>query len=74
MDPANNDALVDPDVEKCWMGQAGQENTVAGGTGWGRRSRGAADLYVGGRRARGTAPALLPFWHKVLFDLGSRQQ
>ena len=45
LDPANNDTLVDPEVERYWMGK--QAETVVGAP-VGALDPGGADLYVGG--------------------------
>jgi leucyl-tRNA synthetase len=55
LDPTNEDALVDPAVERYWMGEGG-----AGGV----------DLYVGGAEHAVLHLLYARFWHKVLFDLG----
>jgi leucyl-tRNA synthetase len=58
LDPANSEALVDPAVEKYWMGpDAG-------------RPLGGVDLYVGGVEHAVLHLLYARFWHKVLFDLG----
>jgi leucyl-tRNA synthetase len=57
-DPANDRALVDPDVERYWMGP--QDDTHPGGV----------DLYVGGVEHAVLHLLYARFWHKVLFDLG----
>ncbi|MDO5494264.1 MAG: leucine--tRNA ligase [bacterium] len=58
LDPTNDSAFVDPEVERYWMGPraAGE----SGGT----------DLYVGGVEHAVLHLLYARFWHKVLFDLG----
>jgi leucyl-tRNA synthetase len=57
LDPANDRAFVDPEVERYWMGaSAGRP----GGVG----------LYVGGVEHAVLHLLYARFWHKVLFDLG----
>ncbi|MFZ4515525.1 MAG: leucine--tRNA ligase [Acidimicrobiia bacterium] len=56
LDPENNDAMVDPDVEQYWMNKAG--------------NIGGVDLYVGGVEHAVLHLLYARFWHKVLFDLG----
>ena len=55
LDPTNADALVDPTIERYWMGDDGS---------------GGVDLYVGGAEHAVLHLLYARFWHKVLFDLG----
>ena len=56
LDPTNENAFVDPEVERYWMG-----------TGDGI---GSVDLYVGGVEHAVLHLLYSRFWHKVLYDLG----
>jgi len=58
LDPNNSDAMIDPAIEKYWMGPS--EDGHSGG----------ADLYVGGVEHAVLHLLYSRFWHKVLFDLG----
>src|SRR5699024_4762748 len=58
LDPDNDAAFVDRDLEKFWMGPRTDEGT------------GGADLYVGGVEHAVLHLLYARFWHKVLFDLG----
>jgi leucyl-tRNA synthetase len=60
LDPTNENAMVDPAVERYWM---------AGGDATGGAS-GGVDLYVGGVEHAVLHLLYARFWHKVLFDLG----
>jgi leucyl-tRNA synthetase len=57
LDPDNDEAFVDPEVERYWMAGDGSQ---AGGV----------DLYVGGVEHAVLHLLYARFWHKVLFDLG----
>ena len=58
LDPRNDEALVDPTVERYWM--ADPEPGGVGGV----------DLYVGGVEHAVLHLLYARFWHKVLYDLG----
>ena len=58
LDPDNDQAFVDPEVERYWMGP--RETGDVGGV----------DLYVGGVEHAVLHLLYARFWHKVLFDLG----
>ena len=58
LDPTNDQALVDPRIERYWMGP--DENRPLGGV----------DLYVGGVEHAVLHLLYARFWHKVLYDLG----
>ncbi|WP_419843126.1 leucine--tRNA ligase [Candidatus Poriferisodalis sp.] len=57
LDPTNDEAFVDAEVERYWMTDA------AGGVG-------GVDLYVGGVEHAVLHLLYARFWHKVLYDLG----
>ncbi|MFM9132982.1 MAG: class I tRNA ligase family protein, partial [Actinomycetota bacterium] len=58
LDPTNENAFVDPEVERYWMGPRAPGHT------------GGVDLYVGGVEHAVLHLLYARFWHKVLFDLG----
>ncbi|QKV68779.1 leucine--tRNA ligase [Streptomyces harbinensis] len=58
LDPHNAERLVDPELERYWMGP--REGVPTGGV----------DLYVGGAEHAVLHLLYSRFWHKVLFDLG----
>jgi leucyl-tRNA synthetase len=58
LDPTNENAFVDPAIERYWMGPRDEHD--AGGV----------DLYVGGVEHAVLHLLYARFWHKVLFDLG----
>jgi leucyl-tRNA synthetase len=60
LDPANQQAFVDPAVERYWMVPADATWDGDGGV----------DLYVGGVEHAVLHLLYARFWHKVLYDLG----
>jgi leucyl-tRNA synthetase len=58
LDPTNDQALVDPENERYWMGPQFEGDC------------GGVDLYVGGVEHAVLHLLYARFWHKVLFDLG----
>ncbi len=57
-DPSNTEAVVDPAIEKYWLGPTPD------------RPLGGVQLYVGGVEHAVLHLLYARFWHKVLFDLG----
>ena len=60
LDPTNENAFVDPEVERYWMGPDPERPGDPGGV----------DLYVGGVEHAVLHLLYARFWHKVLFDRG----
>ncbi|GAA2440086.1 leucine--tRNA ligase [Actinomadura vinacea] len=58
LDPTNDEAFVDPEVERYWMPSSDPERP------------GGVDLYVGGGEHAVLHLLYARFWHKVLYDLG----
>ena len=57
-DPNNDQKLVDPDIERYWLGPQNPGDT------------GGVDMYVGGVEHAVLHLLYARFWHKVLYDLG----
>lgn len=60
LDPTNQQAFVDPEIERYWMLPPPQSGEEQGGV----------DLYVGGVEHAVLHLLYARFWHKVLYDLG----
>ncbi|MEV6108574.1 leucine--tRNA ligase [Streptomyces sp. NPDC051940] len=58
LDPRNSEQLVDPGLERYWMGPTAAKTT------------GGVDLYVGGAEHAVLHLLYARFWSKVLYDLG----
>ena len=58
LDPRNDTALIDPEIERYWMGPSAD------------RPLGGVELYVGGVEHAVLHLLYARFWHKVLYDLG----
>jgi len=58
LDPTNEKAFVDPEIERYWMGPQFEGDC------------GGVDLYVGGMEHAVLHLLYARFWHKVLYDLG----
>ncbi|GEL96209.1 leucine--tRNA ligase [Cellulomonas composti] len=62
LDPSSDEVLVDPELERYWMGPGHGAQAAD--------SVGGVDLYVGGVEHAVLHLLYARFWHKVLFDLG----
>jgi leucyl-tRNA synthetase len=58
LDPGDDERMVDPELERYWMGPRGEGDV------------GGVDLYVGGVEHAVLHLLYARFWHKVLHDLG----
>jgi leucyl-tRNA synthetase len=62
LEPEHTESLVDPELERYWMGPGHNPADMHGS--------GGADLYVGGVEHAVLHLLYARFWHKVLYDLG----
>jgi len=62
LDPSSDERVVDPELERYWLGSGHGEQPSG--------SIGGVDLYVGGVEHAVLHLLYARFWHKVLYDLG----
>ena len=67
LDPANSEALVDPENESYWIGP---RDVAVSGAPEAAVDPGGVDLYIGGVEHAVLHLLYARFWHKVLHDLG----